>query len=266
MSTSGSSKLYSLLQAFDLTGQRLFQNNWSGHEVFTAPTVNPAAIMDRKEAIERELLELRRQDRRLQAEIEEQELSEAERRDNSREAENIYTKRDALNAERNALPEVGATWTEDHAAFERRMKVEKHLREAFEDGALTLQLLTGYNANYAGWITQRHFYISFGLSVVIPPRSARMNRRRYPAYIDRNKFEIWLYRFRPDAVLAGELNAEEKCRFWLAEQAQRPKGKRNKQDFFLDANRQLPDLTRRAFDRAWADTVPDLWKSTKRSH
>lgn len=262
MSTRDAHRLYSLLQAFDLTGQRLFQNDWTGHEVFAAPLEDPEAITRRRDEIEQELIKLKRADRRLQAEIEEDALSEAERRDITEESKKIWAERDALNAERNALPKTSDAWHRDHAGYARRMAVEKTLRDAFEAGELTLHLPTGYHAKYDQWITERHFYMSFGLSVVIPPRSEGIRRHRYPAYIDRDQFEVWLNTAHPKERDADPRGHEEQFRVWLLALVSDGEKPGKKDVIWFDAHDAFPKLSRRAFDRVWKDTVPAHWSKT----
>lgn len=259
MSTRECQHLYSLLQAFDLTGQRTFQHEWSGHEAFAAPAQDPSEFEHHRNALEGELARLWRQDRSLRAQIEE-DPTQAERELIAAESRKVWAERDALREELNCLPDISDCQYLDFGEWTRRVETEKLLREGLESGELTLHLVSGAHGNYHEWLRDKNFRISFAFSIVVPPRSARRRQRRFPAYISKHELDDWLGRFAADAVLPGEWTPEAKCRAWLAAIAREPKNGRVKADIRLEARTLFPDLSKRAFDRAWGSTAPEAWQ------
>ncbi|WP_116600120.1 hypothetical protein [Primorskyibacter marinus] len=259
MSTKECQHLYSLLQAFDLTGQRTFQHEWSGHEAFAAPAQDPSEFEHRRKVLEDALARLWRQDQSLRRQIED-EPTQAERALITAESQNVWAERNSLREELNCLPDISDCQYHDFGEWTRRVEIEKLLREGFKSGDLTLRLVAGAHGDYREWLRDKHFRISFAFSIVVPPRSARRRQRRFPAYIAKHELNDWLARFAADAVVPGERTPEDKCRAWLAAIAHEPTNGRLKADFLLEARSLFPDLSKRAFDRAWGSTAPEAWQ------
>jgi hypothetical protein len=250
---------FSLLQVFDLTGQRLYQNEWDGHEIFAAPAEDPEAFNARNQDIEAELLLLRKQDRALALEMDEN-PTKLERDDIREQSREIWHRRDSLQRELNELPLIDDIAQSDFTSYKRRVEVETILREAFLDKHLVVKLIGSSDVRYDEWIIKRRFIISFSQSIVIPPASIGNRQRRCPAYVSRAQFNEWLERFAPDPVAAGELTAEEQCRLWLRTEVDAPKKNMTKLNYLNEAQNLFPQLSKRAFDRQWADVTPKEWK------
>ncbi|WP_368344806.1 hypothetical protein [Pelagovum sp. HNIBRBA483] len=253
----------SLLQAFDFTGRRLFQKKWQGTEVFSRHVDDPQHtkeqrqnILKRLDDLETEALPFHRVFR-LNSSFEEQE--------NANKA--LYPIRmeiEELERKLSRIPHVSDTWLADHEAYARRCKVEADLKAAFHDEELTLILGGNEVAQWKSWERSRDFRVYFSLSMTIPPREYSGTRRREPAFLKKDEFFEWLERYEPSSEEeTANLTPEKRCEIWLNECVKTMKAKeRSKDEFRFEAMDKFNGLSRRAFERIWASTVPPSWKAS----
>lgn len=251
--------LYSLLQAFDLTGRRIFGAAWTGDEAFARRADDPQAAREQRDAITSRIATLVSQEQPHRALLKINAGDEAHR-NASQSLYGIGRELDALKADLNALPHVTDWWIADFETFQRRLRVETELRNAFDRQELDLQVGQSDLVQWHSWSRLSDFKVYFGLSMVRVPFAHAGERRRGPAFVSKVALEHWLERFAPNEASPGTLTPMARLKTWLEDKIRRHQPKEfSKQTYLDDAKREIPGLTVRTFNTVWAHTVPDSW-------
>ena len=251
---------YSLFEAFDRTGRRIFGTDWRGNEAFAQRVDDPQATRAEREAILARLRQLAMEAAPHDAMM----VVEAGREAHEVASRALAPIRQEVTELRQALhdiPEVSDSWVSDHDAYMRRRRVEDELRQAFSRGDLSLQVGPSGLVAWDSWSRLADFRVYFGLSMVRLPSKYAGRNRRGPAFVPRVAFDAWLDRFERPGPAQGELTPAERLRHWLEDEARRfPVKPRLRDEYWQEAQTLFPGLSRRQFDRVWALTVPDSWK------
>lgn len=258
-------RYHSLLQAFDLTGRRVFGDDWRGDEAFARPTDDPEparrtrdALIDRIKAL---TLEAQPHEAVMALEVENEVYEDA-----SAKLHVIDREIDRLKRELNALPHLGDAWVIDYQAFERRSRIEAELCDAFAKGDLDLLAGPTELVQWRAWSRLPSFKVYFGLSTVRLPSSHGERTRRRPAFVPKVALALWLERFEAvNTATANALTPEARLQVWLRDKIDRYQPKEfSKRRYRDDALAEIPGLSTRAFERVWGQVVPQSWKSSGR--
>ncbi len=264
MQTFDLSAHYPLLQAFDLTGRRVFGDAWTGFEAWTQWADDPAPSLNGKAALGRELAKFGRSMAALDASInysvdaEQRKLAQAEFIDLSKK------KRLAEDRFRH-FPASYDGWIVQHDAFKRRCKVEALMMGAFGSSDLKVYYLGGTEMPWENWRHRPGFRVYINLSLVRVPRRERhstgtiqlspdstiasesrhLGPSRYAAFVQVGEFEQWSRKFKYAPDVSEALTLEEQCRVllkrWVTDHFGKPL---KKQDCWRDLKTRLPDLTK----------------------
>lgn len=252
---------YLLLQAFDLTGRRIFGSEWRGDEAFARDTEDPSSISHERRITQDRIKTLATSAAPYNAIL----ASDADEEEHQKASDALhYLNRETeqLKERLATLPHVTGSWLADHGAFKRRRDIEGKLFEAFRSGDLDLQVGPNEIVQWRNWSRQPDFKVLFSISCVIVPRSHAGQRRRGPAFIQRVAFNNWLNRFADAATGTHEFTPEGQLEVWLRDKVRRFKPKDFSKPVYRDqALEEIPGLSKRAFDRVWDNVVPDSWKS-----
>lgn len=256
--------LYSLLQAFDLTGRRIFGAAWAGDEAFARRKEDPQAVREQRDAMTSQILTLTSQKQPHYALLAVSAGDEVHKSAAS-SLYDIEREMDSLKADLSALPLVTDWWIADFETFQRRIRVETELRNAFDRQELDLQVGQSDLVQWRSWSRLSDFKVYFGLSMVRVPFAHAGERRRGPAFVSKVALEHWLERFAPNEASPGTLTPMARLKTWLEDKIRRHQPKEfSKQTYLDDAKREIPGLTIRTFNTVWSHTVPDSWKKSGR--
>lgn len=255
------SRLFLLLEAFDLLGQHLYGREWIGTEPWACPT--------RLEELRAEKRRLRVQLQTLRAEIA---ALEEEWRDalDGAESEQIGTVlhekrqvREQIAEEARSLPDLTGSYGADQEAYERRRKTEETFLSGLRTGAIELRFGPDQIIHWPTWRGHPDFLVSFALSLARAPL-AISSRRRAPLLVARAQFGAWLEETLPITEEAQQLTSpEQRCVIFLKEEV--AKGKQStKSAYRTQALGHIDGLQERAFNRVWDATVPPEWKRSGR--
>jgi len=253
---------YLLLQAFDLTGRKIFGDEWRGDEAFARDTEDPSSVSDERQNVQNRIKTLAASTVPHNA-ILASDADEEEYQASSDALHQINQELGQLKERLATLPHLTGAWLADHEAFKRRTDIEAKLFEAFRSGDMDLQVGPNEIVQWRNWSRQPDFKVLFSMSCVIVPRSHAGQRRRGPAFIQRVAFNNWLNRFSGAATETHELTPEAQLEVWLREKIKGPK-EFSKPVYRAFAIEEIPDLSARAFDRVWDNVVPENWKRSGR--
>lgn len=249
---------YLLLQAFDLTGRKVFGAKWRGDEAFARDAEDPSRVSGERQNVQNRIKTLAASTAPHNA-ILASDADEEEHQAASDALHHINQELGQLKERLATLPHLTGAWLADHETFKRRMDIEGKLFEAFLSGDLDLQVGPYEIVQWRNWSRQPDFKVLFSMSCVIVPRSHADQRRRGPAFIERVAFNKWLNRFAGAATETHELTPEGQLEGWLREKVKGPK-ESSKAVYKAQALEEIPELSARAFDRIWDNVVPENWK------
>lgn len=260
------SEFHLLLQAFDIAGRHLYGKDWRGDEAFARDTEDPAAVSEERRDLQNRLKALEASAAPYRA-ILAADADEDEHQLASDALHHITHEQHQVKESLATLPHVTGSWLADHGAFTRRKAIEAELFGGFRSGDLSLQVGPREIVQWRSWSREPDFKVLFAMSSVILPRSHAGLRRRGPAFVQRAAFNKWLDRFQGADADIDELTPESQLQVWLRDRVNRFKPKEfSKADYKAKALEDVPGLSKRVFDRIWAETVPDSWKQSGRRY
>lgn len=253
------SAYYSLLDVFDRTGRLMFPDDWTGLEAWARDSKNPDAVKKKRARILADLDALQSEkapyQNRMRLDLsdeETQEASDALGQMNAREA--------VLKVELGQLPHVTDTWLADHAAYTRRITVEKELSTAFLRQDLSVNVGTQRIVPWKDWIKRTGFSVSYSLSMIRIPKGESALRRG-PAFVEKTAFNLWSERFSLREKTKGQLTPQAKCEEWLRAIARaNPEPNKTSEELWLEARETIPGLKFNEYKRARGNALPEHWK------
>jgi hypothetical protein len=271
---------YSLLQAFDLTGRRIFGADWTGSEAWSRRSDDPAVSMNERAAIGQEIAALERSMADLGVQI--THPNDADHKKVSQDSYRELNKklREAESKYRHFLPSYDG-WIIDHAAYLRMSKVDGLLMTAFGLGELKIYYGNGNTVPWEDWRLRPAFKVYVHLSMVRVPRSERSGRgivqsnrdssitpdnpyqkpSRYAAFVDSAEFNQWVSKYSSSPDAPGAIEPEEQCRFMIKDMLlQSDKTVLIKANCWQECKNKIPKLSERAFIRVWTDLAPLNWQ------
>jgi len=253
------STYYSLLDVFDRTGRLMFPKDWTGEEAWARDSENPEPIKERRKQLFAEVTALQREMAPLN-DLMGMDLSASEFQETSDSLGPLNDRLKEAKAELAQLPHVSDTWVSDHAAFSRRVSIEKELAQAFISGDLKIVVGAHRVVPWKDWCQRSDFRVYYALSMVRIPRGESAQRRG-PAFIIRKEFDQWSERFVAETDAPVDLTPEAKCKEWLRAEVRGATGKAKVvAEYQEEAQAMFQGLSERAFLRIWAETVPDNWR------
>lgn len=147
---------YLLLQAFDLTGRKIFGDEWRGDEAFARDSEDPASVSGERRNIQDRIKTLAASavphNAILASHADDEECQKA-----SDALHHINQELGQLKERLAMLPDVTGAWLADHVAFKRRRDIEGKLFEAFRSGDLDLQVGPHEIVQWRSWSRQPDF-------------------------------------------------------------------------------------------------------------
>jgi hypothetical protein len=89
----------------------------------------------------------------------------------------------------------------------------------------------------------------------------RTTRARLQAYCQTIGYALPRFWFSGDHTLRWNIRRENEAKAWFRQIAVGPKRK-SKSQYFADALKEFPNISRDAFDRIWRDVVPPVWQKS----
>jgi phosphoglycerate-specific signal transduction histidine kinase len=248
-------KQYLLYEAFELTGRRLFGNDWNGYELGKSPVPSPEELararlpyLEAYQQIEAELSDIDKQVARSLSASEIEELNERRIAAQDR----LQQATSALNS--HPEPTESTAWL--YETYQRKVVTETTLIEAIKRGTITVNNGRNWTINNLLW-SHPHFGYDIELSVVRLPRFSGM-RRFQPAWLEERQFDSWLLTLEPLTESARTLLSRlDQCRLFLDQQVAAGGQAKSKKAYLAEAQDKIKGLTAVDFNEAWKDRVPD---------
>lgn len=271
---------YSLLQAFDLTGRRIFGDDWTGTEAWTRQSDDPAISIAARATIAQEIVDLSRSMAELSAQVNYPANPEQKEGAQTRYIELSKQRREAEHRHRHFAGDYD-NWIADHAAFVRKSKVEELIMGAFASGDLEMLYREGAVVPLQDWRLRGAFRVYLNLSLIRVPRNMRSGQgivqsdrdstitqdnryhepSRYAAFVSADEFHTWVQRYGDGPDVPGTLVPAEQCRILLNRMIDSaPNAVLKKPDCWQACKEKIPELTKRGFDKIWAMEAPDNWQ------
>lgn len=254
------SQYYSLLEAFDQTGRRMYGDAWAGLEPFATSTENPEPIKEQRRSIFNEISDLESQKVRhqsmMRADVDSDLLQVA-----SDKLAAIEEQMRPLRERLVLLPIMEDGAFEDFASYERQKSVKEELVDAFKRKELFLQIGPNQVVDWTAWSRYESFRIYFNLSIVRVPDSYLGRSRRLPAFVERTVLEKWLMRFGKPNAVEKVLTLSAQAEILLRQIVERDVTKRKpKPEYQIEIQSELPGLSKRDFDHVWKAVAPNSWR------
>lgn len=275
---------HSLLQAFDLTGRRIFSDAWTGTEAWTRRADDPSTSKTEKAAIVRSLAEIAGKKAVLSPQINFED--DEEQRKVAQEKFVSLSRQERLAEDRlRHFPPQYDGWIEQHDNFVRRSQIEDLLLGAFSTGALQIYFGGGVAVPWEDWRHRSAFKVYITLSLIRVPRSERSDRgivksdrdstitrnnpfrepNRLAAFVDVAEFNHWVLQYSTDTDAVGILEPETQCAAMLEDMILRfGDNSPGKAECWRDCKAAIPNLAERQFLRIWAKVAPKRWQKAGR--
>ncbi|RKQ64141.1 hypothetical protein [Oceanibaculum indicum] len=254
-------RLYILLEAFDRLGAHIYGDQWTGTEPWaTSPEASLALRQERQQAIaevDTVEAEIEKAQRAFNRAIDNDERTQA-----SATLHKLREHEKALSEKLRSIPDISDTYIRDQATFERRRKAEAILRDGLKQGRIRLQFGPNTIIDWRDWCEapRSRLYIALSMATVAGRLSSL---RRAPVFIDRTEFDAWVREIAPLNPDAPQPTPKELCAAFLRAEIRKPKNGK-KSDYWDEARKQIPSLSRNAFDQVWAEIVPASWQKAGR--
>jgi hypothetical protein len=261
-------EMYTLSDAVELVGRHLYSHTWTGREYFfTLPVDSPQEIVAKREPLEKQrdaaIAEFREIEKAILATTNAEEISHLMVRRESAESRSQI-----LNTQIVLDHPMNEGVVETYESHVRHKCATETLIDSIRQSRLNVH--DGRGRFLSPWVwTDSRFRCDIELSIVINPKTAG-GIRRQAARIDREPFDVWLKTIprlveriapdRPEISVAPEKQCESAITNWV-ESRRIPI---NRTAASLELKRHIPDLSERAFLRAWAKCAPDSWKKSGR--
>lgn len=254
-------RLYILLEAFDRLGAHIYGDQWTGMEPWATSPDAALALRQEKlqaiaevDAVEAEIEKAQRAFKRA--------IDNDERTQASAALHKLGEQQQRVLEKRDSIPDISDTFIRDQAAFERRREAEATLRDGLKQGRIRLQFGPNTVFDWRDWCEapRSRLYIALSMATVAERLSSL---RRAPVFIDRTEFDAWLREIVPLNPDAPQPTPKELCAAFLRAEIRKPKNGK-KSDYWDEARKQIPGLSRNAFDQVWAEIVPASWQKAGR--
>jgi hypothetical protein len=252
---------YPLLHVFDETGRAMYGQDWTSWEAWARDYGDPDETRLARKGIIAALNELPAKLAELAQVVVDQSDYEAVNEQGAK-YQAIYAERERLKQSLHELPEISDSWIADSEKFQRRCSVENTLREAFQAGELTLLHGPSTVVEWDKWANSTDFRVYYGLSMIRAPKNPHFATRRAPGLIKRTEFDQWIKQFGVDPEGEGSLTPSAQCINWLRSEIAKGPKQKTKDAYRIVAMAEIFGLTRREFDRCWANETPSDWKAS----
>lgn len=252
---------YPLLHVFDETGRAMYGHDWTSWEAWARDYGDPDETRLASKAIIDAINELPAKLAELSQVFVDQSDHDAVNEQGAK-FQAIYTERERLHQSLHELPEISDSWIKDAETFKRRRTVEDTLREAFQAGDLTLLHGPSTVVEWDKWANSTDFRVYYGLSMIRAPKHPHFATRRAPGLIKRTEFDYWIKRFGLDPKGEESLTPSAQCINWLRNEVAKGPKQKAKDAYRLAAMAEISGLSRREFNRCWANETPSNWKAS----
>jgi hypothetical protein len=252
---------YPLLHVFDETGHAMYGRAWTSWEAWARDYGDPDATRLARKATIDALNELPAKEAELALVVVDQSDFEAVNEQGAK-FQVIYAERKRLKQSLHELPEISDSWIADAEKFQRRCSVENTLREAFRAGDLTLLHGPSTVVEWDKWANSTDFRVYYSLSMIRAPNHPHFATRRAPGLIKRTEFDQWIKRFGIKPEGEESLTPGAQCINWLREEVAEGPKQKTKDAYRIAAMAKIYGLTRREFNRCWANETPANWKAS----
>lgn len=198
-------RLLTLNEAFDRVGRFKFPLDWTGLEAFALLSADRQHVRNTKASLETAFDNAASHARALRV----TKISGMDRAEVAEHIEALKQAEQDRNDAREELDRYRRSYDAsivDVKAYERRAAVEHHLCEVIRRGDLEVRLGHGFSVDISDWYQRSGFQMSFAFSYIIAPET-HGDRRRFPAYFIKDRFNAWarpfetdLWQFRSDRI------------------------------------------------------------------
>lgn len=182
-----------LNEGFDRVGRFMFPTDWIGHEALAWPETSSQSLKEERDELVREFERCNHRARTLRK-TDMYGVDGAEYTEHQSLTEQAEVDRAKA---RERLDQFGQTFDAhyvDAMAYDRRRSVEQHLCKIIMEKKLNVHLGHGFSVDMERWFDSDRFHMSFAFSYVLAPITYG-NRRRFPAYFSKQKFNAWAIHF-----------------------------------------------------------------------
>ena len=251
---------HTLSDAVERIGRRLYAHTWTGDEHFQQKVKSPEELANIRAPLEKKLneasTELSEIDRAIHRTIDNREIEELKK-------QRLHTQSDwnNLNLQLNhELPAQNDYTRTVYESYDRYRKAESTLLDAVRQRQIMVHDGHGHELSPSVW-THPKFRYCIELSIVVNSKMSGEPRRQ-AARIDRDPFEKWLATVKPLVESLRPLSVEERLDDFLKQEVLAAKiaPKKTKPKYCAAAKAEIPDVTKRMFDRIWSEVVPSTWR------
>ena len=259
------SRDYTLSDAFERVGRRLFGRKWLGTEYQYRGTIPTRDEMEGKRApflaaVEKLETELKEFNKRSAAVSDSQAVQSF-----AREREIIESRLEEARGALYLRPPPDDGHDQIFEIYHRRHIAEETLLEAFRSGALKVHDGQGVEIRAAIWTDDPRFRYYIELSMVVNSKTASPRHRFQAARISQSEFEAWIKKARlPQLRARPAIPIREQCKQFLEKCFQETGPIPIKAKLRELANAEIPDLSENTFNSVWAAVAPAEYRKPGR--
>lgn len=255
---------YTLADAFQTLGLRLYGPDWSGYEVLGHKVSDPGAILAARVPLEEQLDQIN-----IRIQIAQRGKKEARRKaeivEINGELKKLRNDMGEISFQLSEVGEVRKSEIEDHAQWARFEQTEGILLDALRSDNLTIMTLSGQNVPPFLWAElPEGFGYDIERSLIFWP-SAHSSKKMDGGRIAQLQFETWLLDVIPLHAAAVEaMTPWALCRAYLQEEVRGGEKRMTRDEYMSEACSKFDGLSVRKFLQVWSEIVPESWKSKGR--
>ena len=242
---------YTLYDAFNILGMRLYGPEWTGYEVWRERVEDPSPVIQALAPLQDEADQLATQ---ISAKYNEQ--KEVEGRSEIQrvnfEIDNLRKRQSEVYLQIHQLDDLGSSQVKDYERWVRFENTEGKILKALCNEEFSVVCLFGMVVKSEFWTEMPEgFSYDFERSLIFWPSNSS-SRQMSSGIIRKKQFEEWLETVIPIVPHEGaNISIEQRAQSWLKEYVKFWDGK-TKRDQIKDlAMSEYPDLAGRAFKRIW---------------
>lgn len=250
---------YTLSDAVEQIGRRLYGETWTGLEYMSQPGKSPEEIANERKPLEEELSTAETEIREIDAAIRKTVNAEENQR-LAIQYRRLEARASRLRATLNLEYPLNDTVRDSYSAHVRGKTATETLLQAIKEFRLKVHDGRGRELNHFVWSDPRFSYC-LDLSIAVNPRISGEPRRQ-AARIDRDQLKNWLATLKPIVEAKHERSVEERLTEFLRQHVADARGgpRKTKDALREEALAQIAGTTGRMFDRVWPNIVPQKWR------
>jgi hypothetical protein len=260
MSDSPFHEVYTLSDAVELIGRRLYSDTWTGVEYQQQKRLSPTELGALREPLEIQMAaatdEVKAIHAAMRRSLDKGEIESLRAREEIAQAR----WRECSSQLNFHLPELNDHYRNAYEGYARWKASEEVLLKAIRGFQIQVHDGRGRQLNSSVW-AHLHFHYSIELSAVKNSKISGEPRRQ-AARIDRQALLNWLDQLEPIVKPRHLPTPEEQLREYLKQQVKAAEiaPRKTKSDHRDDVSRRIPGISKRKFEQVWAEVVPKEWQ------